>query len=80
MRRRRPKMKQSPFVYWLEGALYTVISALTPISVALASNAPITPRMEWALAVAATISGCTALKSYMSGNPCPGAGIPPPKT
>ena len=80
MRRRRPNMKQSRFVYWFEGALYTVIGALTPVSVALASNAPLTARMEWALAFAATISGCTAMISYMSGNPCPAAGVPPPKT
>lgn len=50
----------------LNGALYTVIAALTPVGSFLASEQPITTRAIVAITVASIIAGATALKAFIS--------------
>lgn len=50
----------------LNGALYTVIAALTPVASFLASEQVITTRAVVAIAVASIIAGATALKAFIS--------------
>lgn len=50
----------------LQGALYTGIAALTPVSTQLASNAPLTGRSITCLVIGALIAGATALKAFLS--------------
>jgi uncharacterized protein (DUF1501 family) len=51
---------------YLEGALYTAISALTPVVAFLQTDKPLTPRMLVVVVLIGVISGCTALKAFLS--------------
>lgn len=50
----------------LQGLLYTVPAALTPVATVLASDTPLTWRVIAGLVVAAIISGSIALKAFLS--------------
>ncbi len=53
------------FLYF-EGALYTAIAIGTPIYELLAGDHPLTKRAIAAVAVASIVSGCNALKAFLS--------------
>ena len=50
----------------LQGGLYTLIGALTPVSTTLASDEPLTTRSIICLFVIALIAGGNALKAFLS--------------
>jgi carbon starvation protein CstA len=52
----------------LQGGLYTIIAALTPVPVFLAGSEPITTRALWGLVVSSLLAGATALKAFLSTN------------
>lgn len=52
----------------LQAALYTGIAALTPLTTALSSDTPLTPRYIICLAIGSIIAGATALKAFLSTN------------
>ncbi len=51
---------------WIQGALYTIIAMLMPVSTFLAGDSEATPRAISAVVVFAIISGATALKAFLS--------------
>ncbi len=53
------------FLY-LEGSLYTTIAFGTPLYELLAGDHPLTGRAIAAVAVASIVSGCNALKAFLS--------------
>lgn len=50
----------------IQGGLYTLIAALTPVANALASDATLTMRATICLVITAIIAGATALKAFLS--------------
>jgi hypothetical protein len=50
----------------LEGGLYTLIGALTPVSISLASNSELTTRGIVCLVIGSIVAGATALKAWLS--------------
>jgi Flp pilus assembly pilin Flp len=50
----------------LQGGLYTLIAALTPVANTLASDATLTTRAAICLVITAIIAGATALKAFLS--------------
>lgn len=72
-----------------QGALYTIIAALTPAATMLASDAQMTMRAIICLALSCIIAGATALKAFLSTTfsesaasqpdiPAPVGTVPPP--
>lgn len=53
------------FLY-IEGALYTAIAVGTPLYDLLAGDHPLTGRALAAVSVASIVSGCNALKAFLS--------------
>lgn len=50
----------------LQGTLFTVIGALTPIATVLGSDTPLNQRTIAAMVVGGLIAGATALKAFLS--------------
>ena len=50
----------------IQGGLYTLVAALTPVANTLASDATLTPRATVCLVITAVIAGATALKAFLS--------------
>lgn len=50
----------------IQGGLYTMIGALTPVPTVLVADAPLTTRSLVCLAIIALISGGNALKAFLS--------------
>lgn len=57
---------KSRFIIFIEGTLYFLIPALTPVSTFLASDIPMTHRAVAGVAVAGFVAGCTSLKAFFS--------------
>lgn len=55
-----------PKLLILQGGLYTIIAALTPIATFLISDAVLTSRSIAAVVCSALIAGATALKAFLS--------------
>jgi VIT1/CCC1 family predicted Fe2+/Mn2+ transporter len=55
-----------PKLLILQGGLYTIIAALTPVATFLISDSPLTVRAIVGLVVIAVIAGATALKAFLS--------------
>lgn len=50
----------------IQGALYTIIGALTPVMALLSSDRPLDRRQVITAVIAAIVAGATALKAFLS--------------
>ncbi len=50
----------------IQGALYTIIGALTPVMALLSSDRPLDKRQIITAVIAAIVAGATALKAFLS--------------
>lgn len=50
----------------IQGVLYALIGALTPVAAVFATNTELTKRTLIAMAVTAVLAGCTSLKAFLS--------------
>lgn len=57
---------KSKRVIFIEGTLYFLIPALTPVSAFLASDIAMTHRAIAGVCVAGFVAGCTSLKAFFS--------------
>lgn len=50
----------------IQGALYAIIGAFTPVAAMLVGDQPLTTRTIIAITISALVAGATALKAFLS--------------